>query len=126
MRAPQGPWIARIFFGCLGALALALGIIGAFVPLLPTVPLVILAAACFAKSSARVETWLLAHPRFGPVIRDWRERGAISLKGKVAATIGVIVGFCLFYFGGDHPLWLIITVALVLLGCTAYVLSRPR
>jgi uncharacterized membrane protein YbaN (DUF454 family) len=59
-----------------GALALATGVVGIFLPLLPTTPFVLLAAFCFARGSPRWEAWLLAHPRFGPLVRDWRERHA--------------------------------------------------
>ena len=77
----------RFFFFIAGLLSVALGIVGIALPLLPTVPFMILAAFCFAKSSVRLENWLLGHARFGPPIRDWREHRAISRKGKWAATI---------------------------------------
>ncbi|TKD51818.1 YbaN family protein [Sphingomonas baiyangensis] len=79
----------RHLFNLAGALAVTLGVIGAFLPLLPTVPFLILAAFCFARGSPRFEAWLLAHPRFGPPVRDWRASGAISRHGKRAATIGM-------------------------------------
>ena len=61
----------------IGSLALVLGVIGVFVPLLPTTPFILLAAWCFLRSSPRFHAWLTTHPRFGPIIRDWHERGAI-------------------------------------------------
>ncbi|MEO0410912.1 MAG: YbaN family protein [Pseudomonadota bacterium] len=125
MPAPQGPWLARLAFAIIGTIALALGIVGAFVPLLPTVPLVLLAAACFAKASTRLENWLLKHPRFGPVILDWRERGAISRKGKTAATLGMAVGFGVFLYTATPPLWLAGFIAAIFLLILAYILSRP-
>ena len=76
-----------------GLLSFALGFIGVFLPFLPTVPLMILAAFCFARSSERFHNWLLAHPSFGPPIKDWRDKGAISLKGKRLATVGVLAAF---------------------------------
>ena len=69
-----------------GVTSLVLGAIGAVLPLLPTVPFVILATFCFARGNPAWEAKLLAHPTFGPHIRNWRERGAISRKGKLAAT----------------------------------------
>ncbi|MDI4632216.1 YbaN family protein [Pelomonas sp. V22] len=68
-----------------GFAALALGVIGIFVPLLPTTPFVLLAAFCFARGSERCETWLLNHRSFGPMVRNWRERGAIPLRAKQLA-----------------------------------------
>ncbi len=69
-----------------GALALATGIVGAFLPLLPTTPLVILAAFCFSRGCLRCERWLLDHPRFGPMVRDWRRERVIPLRAKQIAT----------------------------------------
>ena len=70
----------RIGYLLLGFLALALGAIGAFLPLLPTVPFMILAAFLVARSSPRLEARLLDHAHVGPHIRRWRERGAISTR----------------------------------------------
>src|SRR3546814_5090847 len=76
----------RHFYLVSGWASLGLGALGAFLPLLPTVPFVILAAFCFARSSPRLEAWLVTHPQFGHHIVAWREKGAISRKGKIAAT----------------------------------------
>ena len=65
------------------------------VPLLPTVPFMILAAFCFARGSDRFHDWLVHHPRFGPAIQDWRSHGAISRKGKVAATVAILAALSL-------------------------------
>ena len=89
----------RHFYLVAGWASLGLGAIGAFVPLLPTVPFVILAAFCFARSSPQLESWLLTHPHFGHHIVAWREKGAISRKGKVAAT----AAFCIQHPVGRRP-----------------------
>ncbi len=68
-----------------GLASVALGAVGAFIPVLPTVPFLLLAAFCFARSNPEWEARLLAHPRWGPSIRDWRERRAISRRAKAAA-----------------------------------------
>lgn len=75
-----------------GWLSLVAGFIGIFLPLLPTVPFVLLAAFCFSRGSARCERWLLAHPRFGPLIRDWRENHAVPLRAKQLATVMMAAG----------------------------------
>lgn len=89
-RPTPSPWAEprqwqRLLWTAAGALALALGVIGAFLPLLPTTPLVLLAALCFSKGSARFERWLLAHPRFGPVVRDWRAHRVVPRRAKLLA-----------------------------------------
>ncbi|WP_300213383.1 YbaN family protein [Rhodoferax sp.] len=68
-----------------GALCLLLGVIGIVLPLLPTTPFVLLAAYCFSLGSARYEQWLLTHPRFGPMVRDWRSQRAVPLRAKQVA-----------------------------------------
>ncbi len=78
------PW--RVLWLVAGFAALALGLVGVVTPLLPTVPFVLLAAACFARGSARWEAWLLAHPRWGPVVRDWRTQRAVPRRAKWLAS----------------------------------------
>lgn len=83
--------MGRIGYLLLGLVSLLLGAIGAFVPLLPTVPFLLLAAFCFARSSPRLERWLVGHERFGPHIAAWRSQGAISPAGKRAAMLAFAV-----------------------------------
>ena len=66
--------------------SLALGVVGIVVPGLPTVPFVLLSAYAAARGSKRLHAWLLAHRRFGPMIRDWQARGAVSRRVKWLAT----------------------------------------
>lgn len=80
--AARGPRWLRLFWLGAGWLSLALGVVGAFLPLLPTVPFVLLAAACFSRGSERWEHWLVTHPRFGPWVQDWRASRAVPLRAK--------------------------------------------
>jgi len=75
----------RAFWVICGTLSLALGVIGIFLPLLPTTPFILLAAACFARGSARFHHWLVTHPRFGPLVRDWQAHRSIPLRAKCLA-----------------------------------------
>ena len=70
----------------LGALCLGLGVVGIFVPLLPTTPFLLLAAALWMHSSPRLHAWLLSHGRLGACIRDFRERRAIPLHAKILSV----------------------------------------
>lgn len=70
-----------------GAVSLVTGIVGAFLPLLPTTPFVLLAAYCFSRGSHRWEHWLLHHPRWGSMVRDWRDHRAVPLRAKQLATL---------------------------------------
>ena len=69
-----------------GIFSLTVGVVGIVLPLLPTTPLVLLAAFCFARGSVRCEMWLLTHPRFGPMVQDWRTERALPLRAKQLAT----------------------------------------
>ncbi len=116
---------ARIFWLVLGLLLLGIGFVGAFLPLLPTVDFLILALACFARSSPWLEAWLLNHPRFGPGLRAWREEGAISRKARIAAWCGMTIGYGLFLFGA-RPGWLLgSAVGVAMLASALWVASRP-
>lgn len=115
----------RGLFLVLGLFFVALGFVGAFLPVLPTTPFLILAAACFAKSSRRLELWLLDHPRFGPTLREWRVRRAIPRKAKFMSLAGSSLGFLLFWLGSNPGPLLMVAVASLMLFGVAYVFSRP-
>jgi hypothetical protein len=100
-------------------------VIGAVTPLLPTTIFLIGAAGCFARSSPRLEAWLLDHPRFGKTLRDWRSAGAISRPAKLMACAGMTTGFVVFWFSAHPPVLLAAGVAVLLLACAVYVASRP-
>jgi uncharacterized membrane protein YbaN (DUF454 family) len=79
----------------IGWLSVALGVIGIFLPVLPTTPFLLLAAACFARSSPRFYHWLVDHPRLGPWIGGYLNGEGIPLKGKVCAIglMWISIGF---------------------------------
>ena len=115
----------RIVYNICGLGCLGLAFIGIFLPLLPTTPLVILAAFCFSKGSARLHRWLLAQPVFGPMLVDWQTHHVIRFKVKCIATtmIVVMMGFPVL-FGPLHLLLRIMMVG-VAGSVLAYIWSFP-
>ncbi len=115
----------RIAWTVSGLVSLGLGIIGAALPLLPTVPFLLLAAFCFAKSSPLLHSWLLEHKFFGPPIRDWQRSGAIGRHSKLAATVSIAV-----VFGAslalDVKTSVLIIKAVVLTTVLVFIWSRPE
>ncbi|WP_447595528.1 YbaN family protein [Stenotrophomonas rhizophila] len=115
----------RWLWFCLGWVMVALGVIGALLPVMPTTIFLILAVGCFARSSPRFERKLLDHPRYGPALRLWREQGAVSRTGKAFAAGGMAFGFVMFCWGA-HPSWrLLLGVGAFFIASAAYVLTRP-
>ncbi|MEW5966643.1 MAG: YbaN family protein [Pseudomonadota bacterium] len=93
------PMPVRLVFAGLGTLFVALGVVGIFLPVLPTTPFLLLAAACYARASRRVFHWLLNHRHFGPLIREWREHRAMPYRAKrralwlIALSFAISIGF---------------------------------
>jgi uncharacterized membrane protein YbaN (DUF454 family) len=115
----RGVWLV------LGLLFTAAGLIGAVLPLLPTTPFLILAAACFARSSPRLEARILNDPRFGPLILEWRARGAVPLRAKLFAAGGMAGGYAVFLLTAAPGAPLALLVA-ALMGLVAlWLFSRP-
>ena len=107
-----------------GFTSLVLALAGVALPLLPTVPFLLLAAFCFSRSSQRLHDWLVEHPRLGPPIRDWRHSGAIGRRGKRLATWSVAAAFCLSIWL-KAPAWAIATQAIALAGVMIFIWTRP-
>lgn len=104
----------------------ALGFIGALLPVMPTTVFLIGAAGCFARSSPRFERWLLDHRWFGPSLRNWREHRAIPLKAKLLAITSMAGGFMIFLATAHAPAWLAGLVGAALLASAGYVGTRPH
>jgi len=111
-------------FAVLGWLSLGIGTIGIFLPLLPTVPLWLLSAWCFSKSSKRLHNWLLNHRYCGPVIRQWQNGQGISpnIKRRAIATIWLSMGISMWLVA---KMWLVIVLAAIGIGVTLYLYRLP-
>ncbi len=114
----------RTLWLAIGLFFLALGMLGAVVPVLPTTPFLLVSAAAFAKSSPRLHGWLLGHPLFGPPIRNWEENGAISVPAKRLALGSMAAVFGLSLILGLRWQILALQGGLMLAGA-AFILSRP-
>ncbi|MEP2531661.1 YbaN family protein [Shimia sp.] len=114
----------RFIWASLGILCVGLAAIGVILPLLPTVPFLLLAAFFFARSSERMHNWLLSHPTLGPPIEDWQSRGAIGPAAKRIATVSILL-----VFGVSLALSLKTTVLIiqaVVLSCVLiFIWTRP-
>jgi len=108
----------------LGIISLGIGIIGAFLPLLPTTPFVLLSAYLFAKSSTKMHNWIMNHKIFGQLIRDFNEDKAIPLHAKILAigmmTTSILIS--IFTIAKDK-LWLQILLATIAIGVSIHICS---
>jgi uncharacterized membrane protein YbaN (DUF454 family) len=108
-----------------GLACTGLAILGIFLPLLPTVPLLLLAAACFARSSERFHGWLLQHPRLGPMIRGYLDGQGIPLRSKIYAIALLWLTIPISALFLTSLLWVQITLFAIGCGVTVYLLRLP-
>lgn len=108
-----------------GSLSLGLGIAGIFLPLIPTTPLLLLAAACYARSSERFYAWLINHRWFGRYVHHYRSGAGIPMRAKVGAIalIWLSIGSTAIFF--VDLIWVRTLLFLIATGVTAYLLSTP-
>lgn len=112
------PVPVRLLFAGLGSLFMLLGLLGVFLPVLPTTPFLLLAAACYARSSRRIYRWLLQHAHFGPLISEWREHRSMPYRAKRTALLLIAVSFgvSITFFVPGWPAKLAMGVGGLLLG----------
>lgn len=102
-----------------------LGAIGAVVPGLPTVPLMLVALWAFSKSSQRFHDWLYTHPVFGPPLQQWRNHRVIPVKAKLLAVVSIMASSVYMSWFTDMSLWLKISIALFMLAGLVFILVQP-
>jgi len=112
-------WIA------LAWLALGLGILGIALPGLPTVPFILAASFCAARGSRKLHVWMRRHRRFGPMIRNWEDRGAVSRRAKWLAS--AMMALCSLLMAlSPSPLWAWATGSAIMLIVAIWLWLRPE
>lgn len=126
MRAPKPVSDTKrfVYLG-LGWFFFGLGLLGVFLPVLPTTPFMILALWGFTNSSERLRQWLYNHRIFGPPLQRWEEHRVIPVSAKMASVGAMAASFAWMYFYSGMPWpWLAIVAALMAYGAF-YVLTKP-
>jgi uncharacterized membrane protein YbaN (DUF454 family) len=116
-RVIRGLWIAA------GSFSLILGFIGIFLPLLPTIPFLLLAAACYLRGSDRMHKWIIGNKLFGAYIQNYREGKGIPLKATILSLLllWITIGYSVVFVVHNSLVRLILI--LIALGVTAHLLS---
>lgn len=121
---PPRPWLHPLLLAA-GLLCLVLAVLGLFLPLLPATPFLLLAAACFARSSERLHAWMLRHRRFGPLLNDWETQRAIRPAAKRSATAAILASAALTLAFTRMPRISQVALGLSLAGVLAFIWTRP-
>ncbi|WP_108882669.1 DUF454 family protein [Anderseniella sp. Alg231-50] len=109
----------------LGVVFVGLGFVGAFLPLLPTTPFLLLALACFARSSPAIHDWLISHRILGPYIVDWERDRSIPLAAKLMSIVMMTASFAWLALGTSAPAIALWMTGAILICVAAYILTRP-
>ncbi|MGF1695969.1 YbaN family protein [Vibrio lamellibrachiae] len=116
--------IRHIFLNIVGGLSLLLGLLGVIVPLLPTTPFIILASACFMRSSPRFHQWLHQHPTLGPILINWHQHRGVSLKVKQRGAVMIILSFSFSIWVIPH-VWLNAALLIFMFVLLAWFIRLP-
>lgn len=115
----------QLFYRALAIMATGLGMVGVVLPLLPTTPFLIVAVWAAGKSSPRLEMWLLEHPQFGPLLKGWRERGAIPVFAKYLAGLMLTSSWLVLWLL-NMKTEVLIFLAVFFSALLTYIISRPN
>lgn len=119
------PTLRRSGWLLLGLLCVGVAVVGIFLPLVPTTPLLLLAAFCFARSSERLLRWLHEHPRLGPTLLHWAEHRAIARRAKIMAVLAMAAAVGLALVLGA-PFWVVLVQVAVLVPVAGFIVTRPE
>ncbi len=115
----------RVLWLAIGWTAVGGAFAGVWLPLVPTVPLLLVALWAFARGSPRARQWLFEHPRFGPLLHDWHVHGAIPRRAKVASVVAMTASFGIVWATTGLPVWALALIALLFVAISVFVVSRP-
>lgn len=113
-----------VFWRLLAVACVALAVLGAVLPVLPTVPFLIVAAWAGGKGWPQLERWLLEHPRYGPAIRRWRDHRAVPRRAKWMASLMMAASGSVLAFSPVAP-WIKIAVPALMLGVAIWLWRHP-
>ncbi|WP_127714268.1 YbaN family protein [Halobacteriovorax sp. HLS] len=114
----------KLLFIALGLCTLVLGVIGIFLPILPTTPFVLLSAYFFSKGSEKLHSWLISRPKIGKIIQDWERDRVIGPKSKLLATFMITLLFSYTIIFVNVQAWIKVIVALSGLCVLLFILTR--
>ena len=109
----------------LGIVFVGLGFLGVFLPLLPTTPFLLLALACFARSSPAIHDWLINHRMLGPYIVDWERDRSIPIGAKIISVVMMSASFAWLALGTNAPAIAIWMTGVILVCVAVYIVTRP-
>ena len=115
----------RPLYLSVGFLCSALGVVALVIPLIPGIVFLVLATACFSRSSPAMEHWLRTHPRFGQLIVNWQSSGILPRRAKWIIIASMLASYSLIFFETDSR-QIQAAVAIVMLVVIAYVWQRPE
>lgn len=115
----------RPFFILLGLVFVVLGLLGAFLPVLPTTPFLIVALWCFAHSSDKLHRWLYNHRIFGPLLRQWHEHSVIPPIAKFSAVTAMTGSMVYMVFFSSAPWGALVAIGGLFAASAWYILSKP-
>ena len=121
----MNPSLSRLLYFILAWCFVALGIVGAFLPVLPTTPFMILALWGFSKSSRRFHHWLYHHKIFGPTLQKWDKHRVIPLKAKQLSSLIMGISLVFIYLNQNIPTWAKVLTTLIMLYGVWYIWTKP-
>lgn len=113
----------RWIYSMLGWSFFAVGLVGAFLPLLPTTPFMLLSLWAFSRSSPRLEAWLLAHRSFGPSLRAWKAHRVVSWRARIIAWTSMAASL-IYLLVWRNPVWWVSAATIALMGYGVWFVAR--